>query len=177
MNGFACKAPQSVSADDFTFSGLNKAGDTNNPAGFKATLVTVNQIPGLNTQGVSMVRLDFAVGGVNAPHIHPRASEMLIVMEGTLEVGFVTTLPETKLITKVLQAGEAFVFPQALTHFQRNVGKGTAFAIAALNSQNPGTQPVLAAVLGSNPKIPVEVVAKALQADNNVVTQLQSKFK
>ncbi|CAI0550028.1 unnamed protein product, partial [Linum tenue] len=64
-----------------------------------------------------------------------------------------------------------------LTHFQRNVGKGPAFDIAALNSKNPGTQLLLNAVLGSNPKIPVEVVAKALQADNNVVTQLQSKFK
>ncbi|CAI0545628.1 unnamed protein product [Linum tenue] len=177
MNGFACKPPESVKADDFTFRGLNKPGDTNNTAGFKATLVTVNQIPGLNTQGVSMVRLDFAPGGVNAPHIHPRASELLIVMEGTLEVGFVTTLPETKLITKVLQAGEAFVFPQALTHYQRNVGKEAAVGIAALDSQNPGTQPVVAAVLGSCPKIPVEVVAKALQADDSVATQLQSKFK
>ncbi|CAI0545631.1 unnamed protein product [Linum tenue] len=150
MNGFACKPPESVKADDFTFRGLNKPGDTNNTAGFKATLVTVNQIPGLNTQGVSM---------------------------GTLEVGFVTTLPETKLITKVLQAGEAFVFPQALTHYQRNVGKEAAVGIAALDSQNPGTQPVVAAVLGSCPKIPVEVVAKALQADDSVATQLQSKFK
>ncbi|CAL1408789.1 unnamed protein product [Linum trigynum] len=67
--------------------------------------------------------------------------------------------------------------PQALTHFQRNVDKGFGFAIVALNSKNLGTQPLLAAVLGSNPKIPVKVVAKALQADNNVVTQLQWKFK
>ncbi|CAI0545767.1 unnamed protein product [Linum tenue] len=177
MNGFACKPPQSVTPNDFTFSGLNKPGDTANPAGFKVTLVTVDQIPGLNTQGLSMGRLDFGPGGVNAPHIHPRASEMLIVMEGSLEVGFVTTLPETKLITKVLQAGEAFVFPQALTHYQRNVGKGPAVAISALDSQNPGTQRVVAAVLGSNPKLPVEVVAKALQADNNVAAQLLSKFK
>ncbi|CAI0545763.1 unnamed protein product [Linum tenue] len=167
MNGFACKPPQSVTPNDFTFSGLNKPGDTANPAGFKVTLVTVDQIPGLNTQGLSMGRLDFGPGGVNAPHIHPRASE----------VGFVTTLPETKLITKVLQAGEAFVFPQALTHYQRNVGKGPAVAISALDSQNPGTQRVVAAVLGSNPKLPVEVVAKALQADNNVAAQLLSKFK
>ncbi|CAI0545764.1 unnamed protein product [Linum tenue] len=150
MNGFACKPPQSVTPNDFTFSGLNKPGDTANPAGFKVTLVTVDQIPGLNTQGLSMGRLD---------------------------VGFVTTLPETKLITKVLQAGEAFVFPQALTHYQRNVGKGPAVAISALDSQNPGTQRVVAAVLGSNPKLPVEVVAKALQADNNVAAQLLSKFK
>ncbi|CAN1764553.1 Putative germin-like protein 2-1 [Linum perenne] len=177
MNGFQCKPAKSVTADDFSFCGLDKPANTSNTMGFKASLVTVLQIPGLNTQGISMARLDFAKCGVNPPHLHPRASEILIVMEGSLEVGFITTLPETRLISKVLKAGDAFVFPSALIHYQKNVGEGPAYAIAALNSQNPGAQPVITALFGSNPKIPIEILSKALEVESNVATEMQTKFK
>ncbi|GLT55214.1 hypothetical protein SLA2020_283570 [Shorea laevis] len=39
---------------------------------------------GLNTLGISLARIDFAPYGLNPPHIHPRATEILVVLEGTL---------------------------------------------------------------------------------------------
>jgi hypothetical protein len=40
-----------------------------------------------------------------------------------------------------LNAGDVFLFPRGLIHFQQNTNAtGSAKAIAALNSQNPGTQ-------------------------------------
>ncbi|KAK2969742.1 hypothetical protein RJ640_015886 [Escallonia rubra] len=138
--------------------------------------VTVTQIPGLNTLGISLTRIYYGPGGINPPHIHPRASEILTVTEGSLLVGFVTSVPDNRLITKVLQKGDVFVFPVRLVHFQRSVGNGYAAAWAALSSQNPGVITVANSVFGSNPSIPGEVLAKAFQVDKNIVELLQSKF-
>ncbi|KAK2985143.1 hypothetical protein RJ640_000910 [Escallonia rubra] len=176
VNGLACKNPMNVQADDFFFSGLNIMGNTSNPVGSEVTPVTVAQLPGLNTLGISMVRIDYAPRGLNPPHTHPRATEILTVLEGSLQVGFVTSNPENRLISKVLQKGDVFVFPVGLVHFQRNVGYGNAVAIAALSSQNPGVITIANAVFGSNPPIAADLLAKAFQVKTSVVDQLQSKF-
>ncbi|KAL0405006.1 UNVERIFIED_CONTAM: putative germin-like protein 2-1 [Sesamum radiatum] len=91
VNGLACKNPASVQVNDFSFSGLHLPGNTKNPLGSTVTPVTVAQLPGLNTLGISMARLDFAPMGVIPPHFHPRATEILTVIEGSLEVGSAKT--------------------------------------------------------------------------------------
>ncbi|XP_050369745.1 putative germin-like protein 2-1 [Argentina anserina] len=176
VNGHVCKDPKLVVADDFFFSGLHLAGNTSNPAGSKVTPANVAQIPGLNTFGISLVRIDYAPWGINAPHTHPRATEILTVLEGTLQVGFVTSNPENRLITKVLQKGDVFVFPVGLVHFQHNVGKVNAVAIAALSSQNPGAITLANAVFGSKPAISADILAKAFQVDKDTIYDFQSKF-
>ncbi|ESR62109.1 hypothetical protein CICLE_v10017587mg [Citrus x clementina] len=176
VNGFACMDPKLAQASHFSFSGLHVAGNTENPLGSRVTPVTVAQIPGLNTLGVSLARIDYAPWGVVPPHVHPRATEILTIIEGSLEVGFVTSNPENRLITKVLQKGDVFVFPIGLVHFQRNVGHGNAFSISALSSQNPGVITIANAVFGSNPAIAADILAKAFQVDKSVVDQLQTKF-
>ncbi|KAL0407549.1 UNVERIFIED_CONTAM: putative germin-like protein 2-2 [Sesamum latifolium] len=165
-------APQ---ATDFFFSGLHMPANTWNPVGSKVTPVNVVQIPGLNTLGISMARIDFAPWGVNPPHTHPRATEILTVIEGSLEVGFVTSNPDNRLITKLLQKGDVFVFPVNLVHFQRNTGYGNAVAIAALSSQNPGVITISNAVFGSNPAIANDL-AKSFQTDTKTIDWIQSKF-
>ena len=107
--------PAKAKAEDFFFSGLNKAGDTKNKVGSNVTLANVDRIAGLNTLGISLARIDFAPYGLNPPHIHPRATEILTVLEGTLYVGFVTSNP-SKLFTKVLYPGDVFVFPIGQVH-------------------------------------------------------------
>uniref|UniRef100_A0A2C9VFW3 Germin-like protein n=1 Tax=Manihot esculenta TaxID=3983 RepID=A0A2C9VFW3_MANES len=176
VNGKFCKNPNLTVADDFSFSGLNIPGNTENRVGSNVTLLNVDRIPGLNTLGISLARLDFAPnGGLNPPHIHPRATEILVVVEGTLYVGFVTSNPN-RLITKVLYPGDVFVFPIGLIHFQFNVGKTNAVAFAGLSSQNPGVITIANAVFGSNPSINSDVLVKAFQLDKNVVNYLQKLF-
>ncbi|KAL7142422.1 hypothetical protein ABFS83_08G122600 [Erythranthe nasuta] len=176
VNGFACKDAKLAQATDFFFSGLHLPGNTSNPVGSKVTPVNVVQIPGLNTLGISLARVDYAPWGVNPPHTHPRATEILTVIEGTLEVGFVTSNPENRLITKVLQKGDVFVFPVNLVHYQKNVGTGNAVAIAALSSQNPGVITVANAVFGSKPAIANDLLAKSFQTDTKTIDLIQSKF-
>ncbi|CAI0550744.1 unnamed protein product, partial [Linum tenue] len=149
LNGFACKNPAWVQANDFSFSGLHNPGNTGNPFGSAITPVTVAQIPGLNTLGISM---------------------------GSLEVGFVTSNPDNRLISKTLQKGDVFVFPVGLLHFQRNVGHMNAVTISALSSQNPGVSTIANVIFGSKPDISTNILAKAFQVDKNIVQQIQRKF-
>jgi quercetin dioxygenase-like cupin family protein len=176
VNGKFCKDPKLATANDFFFSGLNTPRDTSNPLGSNVTLLNVDKILGLNTLGISLARIDFAPYGLNPPHIHPRATEILVVLEGTLLVGFVTSNPDNRFFSKVLNAGDVFVFPVGLIHFQFNVGKTNAVAFAGLSSQNPGLITIANAVFGSNPPINPDVLARAFQLDRNVVNYLQKKF-
>ncbi|WRX23463.1 Cupin 1 - like 10 [Theobroma cacao] len=177
VNGKFCKDPKLAVADDFFYSGLNMPGNTSNPVGSNVTTVNVDQIPGLNTLGISLVRIDYApYGGLNPPHTHPRGTEILVVVEGTLYVGFVTSNPENRLFTKVLYPGDVFVFPIGLIHFQFNIGKTEAVAFAGLSSQNAGVITIANAVFGSDPPINPDVLTKAFQLDKSMVAYLQSRF-
>lgn len=176
VNGFACLDPKLVQADHLFLSVLDKAGNTSNPFGSSVTPVTVAQIPGLNTLVIALARLDYAPWGLIPLHFHPRATEVLTVLEGSLYVGFVTSNPNNQFISKVLQKGDVFVFPVGLIHFQQNVGQGKAISISALSSQNPGIITVANAVFGSKPSIADDILSKAFQVDKSVIDYLQVKF-
>ncbi|KAG6522702.1 hypothetical protein ZIOFF_019853 [Zingiber officinale] len=167
---------QMVTVDDFFFSGLDKPGNTSNAVGSKVTPVSVAQIPGLNTLGISLVRIDYAPFGLNPPHTHPRATEVLVVLKGALLVGFVTSNPENKHHTKVLNKGDVFVFPQGLIHYQYNNWTTNSVAIAGLSSQNPGVITVGNAIFGSTPPISDDVLAKAFHVSKETVDAIRAKF-
>ncbi|CAO2162209.1 unnamed protein product [Urochloa humidicola] len=172
LNGFPCKA--NISADDFFFSGLRNPGNTNNPAGSIVTAANVEKFPGVNTLGVSIARIDYAPGGQNPPHTHPRATEIIFVLEGTLEVGFITTA--NKLFAKTVSKGDVFVFPRGLVHFQQNRGHGPAAVVAAFNSQLQGTQAIATTLFGASPPVSSDVLAKAFRIDNKEVDAIKAKF-
>ncbi|XP_037481302.1 putative germin-like protein 2-1 [Triticum dicoccoides] len=176
VNGFACKDPKTAVVEDFYFSSLHMVGNTSNKQGSVVTAVNVAQIAGLNTLGVSLARVDYAPYGQNPPHLHPRATEILTVLEGSLYVGFVTSNPENKLFSKVLNKGDVFVFPQGLIHFQFNIGNNEAIAIAALSSKNPGVITIANAVFGSKQTISDDILAKAFQVDKNIIDHIQAQF-
>uniref|UniRef100_A0ACD5ZXG2 Uncharacterized protein n=1 Tax=Avena sativa TaxID=4498 RepID=A0ACD5ZXG2_AVESA len=179
VNGFVCKDPKDVKAEDFFLAArLDVPRDTKtNKVGSNVTLLNVMRIPGLNTLGISLARIDYAPLGENPPHTHPRATEILTVLEGTLYVGFVTSNPDNKFLSKELNKGDVFVFPQGLIHFQFNPNPyKPAVAIAALSSQNPGAITIANAVFGSKPMISDDVLAKAFQVEKNTVDWLQAQF-
>jgi len=177
VNGFVCKNPKLVVPGDFFLAGLDKPASTTNKVGFNVTLVSAAALPGLNTLGISIARLDYAPNGLNPPHTHPRATEILTVVEGSLYVGFVTSNPDNKLFIKTLNKGDVFVFPQGLIHFQFNVGGTPAVAIAALSSQNPGVITIASATFGSKPPISDDVLTKAFQVDGEIVEELKAQFR
>ncbi|XP_030471971.1 germin-like protein subfamily 1 member 7 [Syzygium oleosum] len=177
VNGKFCKDPKQTTADDFLFMGFRTPGNTSNPLGSKVTQAFVNQFPGLNTLGISMARIDFAPGGLNPPHTHPRGTEVLVVVEGTLLVGFVTSNQlNNTLFTKVLYKGDMVVFPIGLIHFELNIGNTYALAFSGLSSQNPGAITIANAVFGAKPPVSADVLTKAFQVDKKAVDYLQALY-
>ncbi|KAJ6763164.1 GERMIN-LIKE PROTEIN [Salix purpurea] len=141
VNGKFCKDPAQVTENDFFYAGLNMPRDTSSPVGSKVTPVNVAQIAGLNTLGISFARIDYApYGGLNPPHTHPRASEILVVVEGTLYVGFVTSNlanGDNRLITKVLNPGDVFCVPNRTHPFPVQCGENQCRCIRQFKQPEP----------------------------------------
>ncbi|KAL0304967.1 UNVERIFIED_CONTAM: Germin-like protein subfamily 1 member 1 [Sesamum calycinum] len=107
-NGVPCINPDHVLASHFCL--LSKPGNMNQ-FNFNVTLTNTNNLPGLNTLGLVLARINIAVDGLVPPHAHPRASEVTILLEGSLLVGFVDT--SNRLYTQQLRPGDCFVFQKA----------------------------------------------------------------
>lgn len=167
-SNYSCKNSSAVTVEDFTFSGLKFPGNYSQ-TGFSAIPVNSNVFPGLNTLGMSFVRADFDVGGINVPHFHPRATETAFVLEGRIYSGFVDT--SNKIFAKVVEKGEVMVFPRGLLHFQMNVGDTPASILGSFDSQNPGLQKIPSAIFGSG--IKEELLEKAFGLSAREIAKLR----
>ncbi|KAL0385005.1 UNVERIFIED_CONTAM: Germin-like protein subfamily T member 2 [Sesamum radiatum] len=121
-----------------------------------------------------MNRVDIAPGGLNPPHSHPRATESGIVVQGTLLVGLITT--GNVFYSKNLTAGQMFVIPRGLVHFQLNVGQEKALIFTAFNSHLPGAVVLPLNLFASMPSVPDNVLTKAFQVEQTVIDEIKSKF-
>ncbi|KAH9622213.1 hypothetical protein KSS87_007164 [Heliosperma pusillum] len=177
VNGLFCKNSKDATPEDFFFKGLDIPAKLN-ALGSGATQVNPMNLAGLNTLGISVARLDFAPYGLILPHIHPRASEVFTVLDGTIYVGFTSIQSNggNKLLAKVLNKGDVFVFPQGLIHFQLNIGNTSAVGFSSFSSQNPGLVSIPDAVFGAEPPINDDVLSKGFQLDTNVIKMLKSNF-
>lgn len=91
INGYPCKNPTQVNAQDFKSTKLTVAGDTDNYLQSNVTMLTASEFPGLNTLGLSVSRTDLERDGSVPLHSHPRSSELLFVASGVVFAGFVDT--------------------------------------------------------------------------------------
>ncbi|RLN23306.1 hypothetical protein C2845_PM07G20250 [Panicum miliaceum] len=174
LAGLACKLASAVVDDDFFSRAIAAAASTANPFGVNSTRATVATFPGLNTLGVSITRVDLAPGGLNPPHSHPRASELVMVLRGEVMVGF--TSGANRLYSKVVRENELFVVPRGLQHFQLNTGPGDAVFVAMFDSQSPGVVTPTFAMFATKPAMPMEVLTKTFLMGEDEVSAMKSKF-
>lgn len=103
--------------------------------------VGVGRLPALVGEGTSMTLFTVDRCAYNLPHTHPRATEILFVIEveedDSLEVEFSQENGGITL-TNFIGTGDLTFFPQGLTHFQLNNGCTTARYISMLNSEDGG---------------------------------------
>ena len=138
INGVPCINPKLATPSHFATSALSKPGNISKP-GFSVTLTDTVNLPGLNTLGLALARVDIGPGRIIPPHSHPRASEVTICLQGVLLVGFRDTL--NRNFNQTLRPGESFVFPKGLIHFLFNEDRQKpVLALSGFNSQNPGTK-------------------------------------
>ncbi|KAA8540244.1 hypothetical protein F0562_024193 [Nyssa sinensis] len=167
--GYSCKNPAKVTVHDFVFSGLGMAGNTSNIISAAVTPAFDAQFPGVNGLGISIARLDLAPGGVIPMHTHPAASEILLVVRGTITAGFISSA--NTVYVKTLKSGDVMVFPQGLLHFQINAGGIKAIAFPSFSSANPGLQILDFALFANN--LPTELVVKSTFLDAAQVKKLK----
>lgn len=114
-----------------------------------------------------------AAGSINPPHTHPRSAELLLVAGGSLQVGFVDTT--NKLFTQNLQAGDMFIFPKGLVHFQHNAdANNPAMAISAFGSASAGTVVIPSTLF--NTTIDDNVLALAFKTNVSTIQSLKKGF-
>ncbi|KAI8008141.1 Germin-like protein 9-3 [Camellia lanceoleosa] len=160
-----------VNGSLFTFTGMRSLVNSPIPSNFTVLKASMVQFPALEGQSVSYAVLEFPNDSVNPPHTHPRASELLFLLGGSLEVGFVDTT--NKLYTQTLEFGDMFVFPKRLVHFQYNNGSnGPALALSAFGSANAGTVSVPTTVF--NTSIFYGILAKSFKTDIATVEKLKA---
>lgn len=151
-----------VNGTFFTFTGMRVLIGAPEPKTFKVLKASLAEFPALNGQSVSTAVLLFPAGAVNPPHTHPRSAELLFLVYGSLQVGFVDTT--NKLYTQTLQEGDMFVFPKGLVHFQYNADeKNAAVAVSAFGSANAGTVSVPNSVFTTG--IDDNILAKSFKTD------------
>jgi hypothetical protein len=91
---------------------------------------------------------------MNSPHIHPRATEFLTVVEGgNVTFGYILENGLTNEINGTLQKFQGTVFPMGSIHYQFNDNCNSSTFVAALNSDDPGTSQIAQNFFGLNPDI------------------------
>ncbi|PRQ46979.1 putative germin [Rosa chinensis] len=172
--GYSCRRPETVTVNDFVYSGLGVAGNTSNIFRAANTPASAAEFPGVNGLGISMSRVDLAAGGVVPLHIHPGANEVLLVAQGTLVAGFISSDRNTVYL-KTINSGDIMVFPQGLLHFQVNVGNATpVLAFASYSSPRPGLQIVDYALFQSN--FPTQLIARTTFLGIPEISRLKAVF-
>ncbi|KAH6827071.1 hypothetical protein C2S53_020181 [Perilla frutescens var. hirtella] len=163
--------PPPADGSFFTFTGMRPLITDPFPATFKVFKASMEQFPALNGQSVSYAVLMYPAGTVNPVHTHPRSAELLFLVQGSLEVGFVDT--KNALFTQSLQQGDVFVFPKGLVHFQYNAdAKNPAVAISAFGSANAGTVSLPNTLFNST--IDDSVLALSFKTDVATIQKLKS---
>ncbi|PTQ42011.1 hypothetical protein MARPO_0031s0003 [Marchantia polymorpha] len=123
-------------------------GDVSIGSGGVRAALDIGKLPGLTSEGLTIVQFKMVPCGENVPHTHPRQAHI-----------------------HILYPGDLIVFPRGLLHFELNVGTETAFYLSALNSQNPGTLDAAGAVL----QLPERAAAIAFNQDIAKVGALKSQ--
>ncbi|KAG6557495.1 hypothetical protein Mapa_000768 [Marchantia paleacea] len=162
-----------IDGNYFTFTGFRSGVPMESGKKFGISKATLATFPALTGLGVSYALLSYLPGGLNALHTHPRASEILYLISGTLEVGVIDST--NKLYSQTLSAGDLFVFPKGLVHYQINTdAKTTALAISGLSSAMPGVVSLGTNIFGSG--ISEGVLSKSFDVSTDVIKTLESAF-
>ncbi|KAG6551673.1 hypothetical protein Mapa_006760 [Marchantia paleacea] len=161
------------SGEDFTSRAFGSDMLPPNPSAGGLVLVPqfAAQFPGVTGLGISSLFFKLGTGGLVPPHFHARATEIFFVLSGSWEVGFVDS--SNKLYSATLMAGDQFVFPQGLVHYQM-AGSSSATGYSAFNSQNPGVTLIASNVFASTPGIPSGVLEASFKVDANTVMNIRT---
>ncbi|KAI1326445.1 RmlC-like cupin domain-containing protein [Xylariaceae sp. FL0255] len=146
---------------DFKFDFLNPPNaSVVMGAGGHTVATDANIFPALIKNNAAMT-LGFLDGcGFNTPHVHPRATELNVVVEGRL-VSEMTVENGVSPVQNLLDKYQMTVFPQGAMHTEFNPDCEPAVFVAGFNNVDPGVQQTAQTFFGLRP----DIVEAALGAD------------
>ncbi|KAJ6493182.1 RmlC-like cupin domain-containing protein [Mycena sanguinolenta] len=127
---------------DLTVFDFNNQKAAPGAKGGSILLATVDNFPILTDLGVSGAVSFIEPCGLNIPHLHPRANEMLTVIEGVLDAGWVQENGFDTEVQSTLGPYQATVFPMGSMHYQQNPTCSPAAFVAGFGSEDPGRSDV-----------------------------------
>ncbi|KAG6555785.1 hypothetical protein Mapa_003026 [Marchantia paleacea] len=137
------------------------------------TNVNVNNFPALSGFGVANALLVYPPGSMNVPHTHPRGTQTLFILEGTLQVGLIDrTQPLPVLFAQTLYKDDIFVFPRGLVHFQINKSKKNMRVYASFSSTNPRLVSLPRTLFGVN--VDEDVLTKSFEVSSDIIRKLSA---
>ncbi|KAF1809222.1 RmlC-like cupin [Eremomyces bilateralis CBS 781.70] len=120
--------------------------------------------------------------GINTPHVHPRATELLTVASGSevdfgyiLENGLVDPGEKSEIAGK-LGPLQATLFPMGSIHFEVNPTCDDATFISALNNDDPGVSQVAQNFFGLDGETIEAVLGFPEQFDGDRIEEFRSKI-
>ncbi|MCJ1246984.1 hypothetical protein MMC30_004195 [Trapelia coarctata] len=125
---------------DFVFDFQNAGTDAATKGkGGKTVKADRKTFPALIGTGVSMTVGFLGPCGFNTPHVHPRSSEINIVVQGSLVAEFVAENGARPIINTLTQY-QMTVFPQGAMHTEFNPLCTPSVFVAGFASEDPGVQ-------------------------------------
>jgi hypothetical protein len=148
-----------LSDADFLFDFFNPTPDEIGSSGKDGRTVQATQatFPALVGSNVAMTVGFLGPCGLNTPHTHPRATEFNIAINGTLRTGMLAE-NNARVVTNMLQPGQATVFPRGAIHFEQNLGCEPVMFVAAFDGVDPGVSQVADRFFG----LPTDIVQATL---------------
>jgi quercetin dioxygenase-like cupin family protein len=137
MKTSVVKDRNAFNASAFAFD-LRQATQIKEIPGVYVQFADVSTFPilGLPDTQMSVVRIFYGDGVVFPTHVHPRGTEMLYVVNGSLKVTLEAEFGSTGRTVNTLNPGQVTIFPIGLAHGQVCVS-GPCEAVAMLDSPDP----------------------------------------
>lgn len=125
-----------ASDSDWLFDFNAQKGYTYSPG----SVVNANAaaFPALTTMGMTMAMLNLGPCAMLPPHMHPRATNLVVAVEGTTNT-YMVEENGARLVKQTLTPGKMTIFPQGSLHTMQNTGCTNATLVSALNSEDQGT--------------------------------------
>jgi len=166
-SGYHCLPSDTVTSQNFKYSFRKGI-----PMQYKAVLypASVKEFPVLNGLGISAARGELERDGF-LPVYTDSATEILILLQGQLDVGILT--PERAYVN-TLKPGDVTVFPKGLYHYLVNSGKEKAVCYIAYSRPNPRFNYVHQALFANN--VSTDTITKISFLDKPQVRKLKARF-
>ncbi|KAH8912453.1 RmlC-like cupin [Coniochaeta sp. PMI_546] len=118
--------------------------------------------PAATGHGLTVAWLALGPCAMLPPHLHPRATNFVVAVEGETQTWMVQE-NGAQVVTTTLTPGKMTVFPQGSVHSMQNLGCGNSTLISALNSDDTGTTNLLNSLFS----LPDYMVAAAFGTKGN----------